>query len=152
MAYRKKRKCWKMKLMVEQRRFEPVVARRKKRNTLVDKLGHRPVEHNLVDKLACRKMYIVVVVAGRQRSELVVAQRIEKNTLVGKLEHKQPEHMMVDKMAYTKKHIGSVDSVGQRQLVVDCCYSCFQNIHWYRMEDKLACMMKHIAVVVAGRR
>lgn len=108
---------------------------------------------------------------GLQRSELVAAQRTEKSTLAGKLEHK-PEKFstlvsiyfrlfiplgrkMVDKMACMMMCIGSVaGSAERRQLVVDCCYSSLQNIHWYMMIDKLAYRMEHIVavVVVVGRR
>lgn len=118
------------------------------RSTLVGKLGHTPVEHNLVDKLACMKMCIVAVVVERRRFEPVAVQHKRKSTLADKLEHMQPEHKMADKMAYKTRHTGSVGSVERRQLVVGCCYSCFQSIRWYRMEDKLACMMEHIAAVM----
>lgn len=151
-AYMKKHKCLRMKLTVERPQSELVVARRMRKSTLVDKLVRRPVEHSLVGKQAYMKRCIAAVVAERQRFEPVAARHTTKNTSADKLGHKPLGRKMVDKMAYMMEHIDFVGFVGQRPLVVDCCYSCFQNIHWCKMVGKLAYRMEHTVVVVAERR
>lgn len=151
-AYRTKHKSLKMKYLVGRRRFELAVAQHMMRSTSADKPERMLVEHSLVDKLAYRMMCIVAVVVELRQFEPVVARHTKKNTSVDKLEHKQLEHRMADRMACMMKHTDFVGFVERQQLVADCCYSYFQNIHWYKMRDKLAYMTGRIVVVVVVER